>query len=177
MTRVYMVPLVFVCLGLWAGCGWSLSLEVNAGQVAEIRVSEESEDVRFLLSFEVPDTLEDKSIDFACVSFEADCAGAEGGVSFQGFAVTRAWEAKTVSWDGPWDKAGGDWDKSLSAYWISEAGSDKTVELDVTEFAKRWVKEPSANFGIFVKVSGPFFGTFSPDKMHVPRLKILYSDK
>jgi len=82
-----------------------------------------------------------------------------------------------VSWDGPWDKAGGDWDKRLSAYWISEAGSDKTVELDVTEFAKRWVKEPSTNFGILVKVSGPFFGTFSPDKVHVPKMRILYSDK
>jgi len=176
MKRIYMIPLVLVCLGLWAGSSWSLSLEVDATQVAEIRASEESEDIRFLASFELPDTLEGKSIDFACVSFEADCAGAEGGVSFQSFAVTRAWDAKNVSWDGPWDKAGGDWDDRLSACWISETGSDRMVELDVTEFANRWVEEPSANFGIIVKVSGPFIGTFSLKKGQAPKLRILYSD-
>jgi hypothetical protein len=177
MKRMYTILLMLVCLGVWVGSSWSRSLEIEAAQVAEIRPSEKSEDLRLLVSFELPDTLQGKSIDFACVSFVADCAGVEGGVSFQGFAVTKAWDASTVSWESPWDKSGGDWDKSLSAYWISEAGSGKTVELDVTEFAKGWLREPSRNFGILVKVSGPFFGSFTPERsQEVPKLKILHSD-
>jgi hypothetical protein len=109
------------------------------------------------------------------VSFVADCAGVEGGVSFQGFALTKAWDASTVSWSAPWDKTGGDWDKGLSAYGISETGSGKTVELDVTEFANGWLKEPSKNFGILVKVSGPYLGTFSTTGAQgIPKLRILY---
>jgi hypothetical protein len=176
MKRKYIIALVFLFLGFWAGSGWSLSLEVDATQVAVIKPSEESGDLRLLVSFVLPDTLEGKSIDFACVSFEADCAGDEGGVSFQGFTLTKPWDAKTVSWNGPWDNPGGDWDRRLSAYGISEAGSGKILELDVTEFAREWLKEPSKNFGIVVKVSGPFIGTFSTDNsQQVPRLRILYS--
>ena len=175
MKRMYIIPLVLICLGVWAGNCWSRSLELDAAQVAVIKPSEESEDVRLLVSFALPDSLEGKSIDLACVSFVADCAGVEGGVSFQGFAVTKAWDASAVSWESPWDRAGGDWDKGLSAYWISEAGSDKTVYLDVTDFARGWLKEPSKNFGIIVKISGPFFGTFSTDGVQeVPKLRVLY---
>jgi hypothetical protein len=177
MKKRYVIPLLLVCLGVWVGNCWGRSLEVDAKQAAEIKPSEGSEDVRLVVRFEVPDTLEGKSIDFACVSFGADCSGVEGGVSFQGFPLSKAWDGKTVSWESPWDRAGGDWDNGVSACGISEAGSGKTVELDVTEFANRWLKEPSKNFGILVKVSGPFFGTFSTDRSQgVPKLRILYPD-
>jgi hypothetical protein len=178
MKRTCTILLLLICLGVWVGSSWSRSLELDATQVAVIGPSEKSEDVRLLLSFELPDTLQGKSIDFACVSFVADCAGVEGGVSFQGFALTKAWDASTVSWESPWDRAGGDWDRRLSAYGISEVGSAKTVELDVTDFAKGWLKEPSKNFGIIVKVSGPFLGTFATDEAReVPKLRVLYRDK
>ena len=169
---------VLLCFVVWVGDCWSLSLEVDATQVAVIKPWEESQDVRLLVSFALPDTLEGKSIDFACVSFEADCAGDEGGVSFQGFPLTKAWDAKSVSWESPWDVAGGDLDRGLSAYGISEAGSGKIMELDVTEFARGWLKEPSRNFGIIVKVSGPFLGTFSTENsQQVPKLRVLYLDR
>lgn len=176
MKRTCTILLLLICLGAWVGSCWSRSLEVDATRVAVIKPSENSEDLRLLVSFELPDSLEGESIDFACVSFVADCAGVEGGVSFQGFVVTKAWDASTVSWSAPWDKTGGDWDSGFSAYGITEAGSGKTVELDVTEFAKGWLKEPSKNFGIVVRVSGPFFGTFSSEGyQEVPKLRILYS--
>jgi len=85
---------------------------------------------------------------------------------------------QTVSWDVSWDTPGGDWDRSLSAYGIAEVGSAKTVELDVTEFARGWLKEPLKNFGVIVKVSGPFVGTFSTEgPTQEPRLRILYSNE
>jgi len=79
-----------------------------------------------------------------------------------------------VAWSSSWDAPGGDWDKGLSAYWVGETGEGKTVYLDVTDFASEWLKEPSENFGIIVKVSGPFSGTFDANGVKGPNLKVLY---
>jgi len=174
MKRIGIVAVAVVCLGLVSAEASARSLEVEASQVAVMRPSEESQEVRLLVRFGMPGVLAGEDIDFACVSFEADCSGDEGAVSFQTFAVTRDWDAETVSWTGSWDVAGGDWDRSLSAYWIGEPGRGKTVYLDVTDFANRWLVEPSKNFGIIVKVSGPFLGTFSVDKGLAPQLSMLY---
>jgi hypothetical protein len=174
MKRKYVIPLVLVCFAFWAGSCWSRSLEVDASQVAVVKSSAKSSDASLLVQFTLPDILAGYSIDFACISFGADCSGDEGTVSFQAFALARGWDARTVSWTAPWEKADGDWGGRLSAYDISEAGSGRTVELDVTDLANGWLKEPSKNFGVLVKVSGPFFGSFSPDRSHAPKLRILY---
>ena len=174
MKSIAILGLALACLGLVSAQAWARSVEVEASQVAEIRPSPESAEVRLLVSFEMPGVLEGKEIDFACVSFEADCSGDEGMVSFQAFAVTKAWQEQTVAWSSSWDTPGGDWDKGLSAYWVGETGEEKSVYLDVTDFANEWLKEPSENFGIIVKVSGPFLGIFSVNKDIVPSLKILY---
>jgi hypothetical protein len=175
MKRTYVIPLALVCLALWVGSCWSRSLEVDASQVALIRPSAESSDARLLVQFTLPDILTGHSIDFACVSFGVNSSGVGGRVSFQAFPVSRSWDARGVSWTSPWEKAGGDWNSRLSAYEISEAGSGKTVNLDVTDFANGWLREPSRNFGVLVKVSGPFLGTFSSTVAQgMPKLKILY---
>ena len=175
MKKIYVIPLVLICFALWTGSCWSRSLEVDASQVAVIKPSAESNEARVLVQFTLPDILAGHSIDFACISFGADCSGDEGAVSFQAFALTRAWNPRTVGWTGPWEKAGGDWNDRLSAYEISEAGSGKTVYLDVTDFANGWLKEPSKNFGVLVKVSGPFLGSFvSNEGEELPKLVILY---
>jgi len=174
MRNVAIFGLVVACLGLVAVEAGARSVEVQASQVAEIRPDAESDDARLLVSFELPGVLEGREIDFACVSFEADCSGSEGMVSFQAFAVAKAWDASTVSWEGSWGTAGGDWDGRLSANWVGEVGSDKTVYLDVTDFANEWLAEPAKNFGIIVKVSGPFLGTFDANTVKVPTLTVLY---
>jgi hypothetical protein len=175
MKAVAMFALAFVFLGLLSAEVRATSLEVEALQAAAISPSEGSDEVRLLVSFKMPGVLEGKEIDFACVSFEADCSGGEGAVSFQAFALTKGWDEKTVSWTGSWDSPGGDWDRGLSSYWISEAGKGKAVYLDVTDFANQWLKEPSKNFGIIVKVSGPFLGTFALGNVAAkPKLSILY---
>jgi hypothetical protein len=174
MKSIAVVTVAALCLGLVSAEVRATSLEVGAAQVAVIRPSEESDEIRFLVSFAMPQVLGGEEIDFACVSFDADCSGDEGAVSFQAFALTKDWDAETVTWTGSWDTPGGDWDKAFSAYWIGEAGDGKTVYLDVTDFAKRWLAEPSGNFGIIVKVSGPFLGTFAVQEANVPKLRMLY---
>jgi len=174
MKRTYVIPVVLVCLGLWMGTCSSRSLEVEASQVAVIKPSAESSETHLLVQFTLPDILAGYSMDFACVSFVADCAGDEGRVSFQAFPLSRAWDPRTVTWASPWEKAGGDWSSRVSAYEISDAGSGKTVNLDVTDFANGWLREPSKNFGVLVKVSGPFFGTFLLNEVQVPKLRVLY---
>lgn len=175
MKKVYAIFLALVCLLLWAGSSWSRSLEIDATQVALIKPASESSEARLLVQFTLPEILAGYPIGFACVSFGVNSTGDEGRVSFQAFPLGRAWDARTVNWTSPWERAGGDWNDRLSAYDIGETGSGKTVYLDVTDFANGWRKEPSENFGIIVKVSGPFLGIFSLDEAQGPaRLRILY---
>jgi len=174
MKKTYIIPLALILLLLWAESSWSRTLEVDATQMALIKPSTESSEARLLVQVILPEVLADYPIDFACISFGVNSAGEGGRVSFHAFPLNRAWDASTVTWTSPWEKDGGDWNNGLSAYEITEAGSGKTVCLDVTDFANGWRKEPSKNFGIIVKVSGPFLGTFSLVEAQAPTLKILY---
>jgi hypothetical protein len=123
----------------------------------------------------LPDILVRKSVDFACAEFDVSCTGVKGAVSLEAFRVTTAWDATSVGWSGPWLKDGGDWDGEMSADWVVPAGEGKTVYLDVTDFVNGWLKEPSRNFGILVKVSEPSLGTFSTGRsQELPKLRILY---
>jgi len=175
MKKTFLMLLALLCLLLWPGSSWSRSLEVDATQVAVIKPTLQSTEARLLIQFAMPQVLAGSSVDFACVSFGTDCTGDRGAVSFQAFPLTKAWDAKSVSWTGTWTKAGGDWNDRVSAYSVSGTGAGKTVSLDITDFANGWLKEPSKNFGIIVKVSAPFLGTFSTAAVQaLPKLMILY---
>jgi len=175
MKKISLIPLALVLLFVWAGSTWSRSLEIDASQVAVIKPSAQSTETRLLLQFTLPEVLTKHPIDFACVSFGVNAAGDEGRVSFQAFPLTTAWDARTVSWTTHWEKDGGDWNGRLSAYEISEAGSGKSVNLDITDFANSWRKDSSTNLGIIVKVSGPFRGTFVLDEAQgTAKLRVLY---
>lgn len=174
MKSIFSLLLVTLVVALCPGQALGRSVQVEATEMAVIRPSAESDELRLLLRFSMPEVLEGGPVDFACVSFEADCAGDEGAVSFQAFALTRSWDEETASWTGSWETPGGDWDRSLSAYWVGETGEGKTVQLDVTDFVNNWLAEPSENFGIVVKISGPFLGTFEVNAGSAPGLRILY---
>ncbi|MBN1504746.1 MAG: DNRLRE domain-containing protein [Candidatus Eisenbacteria bacterium] len=161
-------------LCLAAGGAAARTLLAEAAEMAVITHPQNSDEARLLVRFDMPRVLEGSALDFACVSFRADCEAEEGAVWFQAFAVSTEWSDETVGWSMPWENPGGDWDSALSALGTSETGTGKTVYLDVTDFANGWLKQPSGNFGIIVKVSGPFLGNFSPDELRTPTMTILY---
>ncbi len=167
MLMLLLLPLSLTTAG-------ARELFVDAAQVASIRPSTSSKDMRLLLEFELPAVLVGRSVDFACVSLDANSVTTTGTVALEAFRVTTDWDASSVSWSGSWAKDGGDWDADASADWVVGESADKTVYLDVTEFVNMWLREPAENFGIIVKVSGPFLGTFAVDKGLAPKLRILY---
>ncbi|MCX5801449.1 MAG: DNRLRE domain-containing protein [Candidatus Eisenbacteria bacterium] len=176
-TRV-MLPFFLLLLAVSITSVGAKELFVDAADVAAISSSEGSGDTRFLVEFALPEELEGKVVDFACVSFDVSSSGEAGVVSLEAFRVTTAWDAVSVGWSEPWAKAGGDWDDGASADWVAPTGDGETVYLDVTDFVAGWLAEPSSNFGIVVKVSEPFSGVFSADRSQgAPRLRVLYSDK
>ncbi len=173
-TRVVLLLMLFLLL-LCLAPAEARELSLKADEVVGIRPSDTSGELRLLMKFVLPEELEGKSVDFACVSFDASCAGEKGAVSLEAFRVTTDWDAATVSWSGPWKEDGGDWDSGVSADWVVAAGDGKTVYLDVTDFVNVWLKEPSRNFGILVKVGEPFFGSLAADVSHeLPALRVLY---
>ncbi len=174
MKTMAILSLVVLCVIGGAVDSSARTLELEATQVAVIKPAADSDDLRFLVQFDLPRFLEGRSVDFGCISFGADCAGENGAVSFQAFVVTRAWDQEIVSWSDSWDTPGGDWDSSSSAYCINEAGDGQTIKLDVTDFVNAWLKDSSKNFGVIIKVSGPFFGTFSVPGGAPPTLTLLY---
>ncbi|MFH0779195.1 MAG: DNRLRE domain-containing protein [Candidatus Eisenbacteria bacterium] len=150
------------------------TVEIEAQDAAVIGPGGDSDELRLLVRFSMPEVLSEGTVDFACMMFEADCEGEKGLFSSQAFALAKEWSSETVSWGEGWDKAGGDWDKSLSSYSIGEVGDGRTVEFDVTDFVNGWLAEPSKNFGLIVKVSGPYLGTFAVKRAKAPRLRILH---
>jgi len=175
MKCTVVLPLLVLLVVLPLTTVEARELFVNATDVVVIRSSVASQDVRFLIKFPLPEVLTGKSVDFARVEFGAGCKGARGVVSLEAFRVTTAWNAVSVNWTQPWRKAGGDWDSDMSMDWVVPAGEGKTVHFDVTDFVNGWLKEPSSNFGILVKVSEPFMGTFSTAAAQgLPKLRVLY---
>lgn len=172
LTCLLLVGLA-VC-SIAAGRASARTFEFEAAEAAVIVHPQNSDETRLLVRFDIPQVLEEFPLDFACVSFQTDCESEEGAVSFQAFMVTTEWGEETVGWSTPWENPGGDWDNGLSSLWTSETGNGKTVYLDVTDFANDWVKHPSSNFGIIVKVSGPFLGSFTHDELRAPRMTVLY---
>lgn len=129
-------------------------LFVEAAQVASIRPSTSSKDMRLLLKFELPAALVGRSVDFACVSLDASPGGTKGTVSLEAFRVTTDWDASSVAWSGSWANDGGDWDADVSADWVVGESGDKAVYLDVTDFVNAWLAEPARNFGIISEAGG-----------------------
>jgi hypothetical protein len=113
MKSIFSLVFIALVIALCPGRALGESVEVEATDVAVIKPSAESEESRLLLRFAMPEELEGRPIDFACVSFGADCSGDEGAVSFQAFVLTSSWDAETVGWTGSWETPGGDWDGVL----------------------------------------------------------------
>jgi hypothetical protein len=173
-TRIVLALVLFL-VPLSLGTLEAKELLIKADEVAGIHPSDKSVDLRLLMRFTLPEELQGKSVDFACVSFDVSCAGEKGAVSLEAFRVTTDWDASSVSWSGSWAKDGGDWDADVSADWVVAEGDGKTAYLDVTDIVNGWLKEPSGNFGILVKVGEPFSGTFSAaGSRWIPTLRVLY---
>jgi len=169
------LTLVLFFLALSLNAAEAKKLFIDAAQVVAIRPSVTSQDMHLLIRFVLPEELAKKPVDFACVEFDVSCSGEKKAVSLEAFRVTTDWDASSVSWAAPWSNAGGDWDSNMSADWVVPENEGKTVYLDITDFVNGWLKEPSNNFGILVKVSEPFLGTFSTDESQgLPKLRVLY---
>jgi hypothetical protein len=175
-SRAALVLVLFL-LPMSLATAQAKELLIKADEVTGIRPSHESTDLRLLMKFTLPEELGGKSVDFACVSLDVSCAGEKGVVSVEAFRVTTDWDASSVSWCGPWTSDGGDWDSDMSADWVVAEGEGKTVYLDITDFVNGWLREPSKNSGIIVKVSGPFAGTFELNPIRTPNLRILYQER
>jgi hypothetical protein len=173
-TRIVLTLVMFL-LPLCLTTVEAKELLLDAAEVASIRPSVDSQEMRFLVRFAMPEELEGKTVDFACVSFDVSSSGEKGAVSLEAFRVTTSWDASSVSWSEPWVKDGGDWDEGESADWVTAEGEGKIVYLDVTDFVNGWLAEPAGNFGIVVKVSEPFSGTFTTQgSQELPKLRVLY---
>ncbi|MCX5801406.1 MAG: DNRLRE domain-containing protein [Candidatus Eisenbacteria bacterium] len=175
MKRICVALLTLVCLGLIVADSSARTLELEPAKVAVISPSDNSNTSELLMKFAMPEVLSGHSVDFANLTFQANCGGQEDAVVLQAFALTRDWDEETVSWTMPWQTRGGDCNKRSSAHCISEKGCREPLQFDLTDVVNGWLEEPSKNFGVLVKVSGPFSGGLSTDKSQgSPKLSILY---
>lgn len=170
---VFLALLFLVCSAF--AVGEARELFLKATDMVAIRSTFASQDTRLLVKFQMPDILTGKSVDFAGAELAVGSGGEKGIVSLEAFQVTTAWNSASVSWAHPWSKSGGDWDNTVSADAVVPVGEGKTAYLDITDFVNGWLKDPSNNFGILVKVSEPYAGTLSAiGSQGLPKLRILY---
>jgi hypothetical protein len=128
----------------------------------------EGQEARSLISFEdLPDTLS-LSLTGAKLTLTAYTETQEDSMLISGHAIQNAWNDSTVTWEHPWNEAGGDFDAEVIAQGSYAIIEGTLLELDFSEqgvdLVRGWLGG-QANNGIILRALDP----------EVENLKYFYS--
>ena len=174
---ILMVSIALGAVGLQAK-----ELVITPAKVETIGSPTDSRDSRVLVYFELPKELyaEKVTIDNALLVFEARIMDAEFGLIHL-FPATRAWQGEaSISWDSPWEKAGGDFTDRIAGKCVTLKAADGEKEMisDLTFVVMDWISGRLANNGLILVPSqtdlAESSAAFSFDKESL-RLEIEYT--
>ncbi len=155
---------------------------LSPSKVEMITSPTDAKDTRVLVYFELSKELFDKKvvIDNALLVFEAQLTDAEFALIHL-FPATRAWQTEaSVTWDSPWEKAGGDFTDRIAGKCVTlkSAEAGKETISDLTFVVMDWVSGRLANNGLILVPSqadlSESSAAFSFDKLSL-KLEIEYT--
>ncbi len=145
--------------------------------------AESDETRRCLLSFELPQVLDDVTIDYARLTASARITSAEEDqlppLVIEACAVTSSWSAASVAWSTGWDTAGGDFETHACATFAAAPDSTVSVSLDLTHIVQDWVDGEASNHGVIVMLptgTGHEISTVD-QQTRPPTLEVYYSGR
>lgn len=160
------------------------SLIVNINSAGFMINPENSSDVRAVIDFDLPNTLD--STCFVSVA-ELRIAAAvaqqiDYPLSLRINPVTTNWSQGNINWTNPWSNPGGDYNDSLTAFGHIRQSGDSDVRIDVTRLIQSFKSGRIPNNGLLVKQAGNMMRAFSLRQISIPggnalaQLAIYYID-
>ncbi len=169
---------------IWAPAHGAGVVTVQLDEAAVLTAPAESEEAdRYLLSFELPQVLDDVAIDYARLSASAQITFLEGNdqspLVVEAYAAATSWSPASVAWSSGWDSAGGDFETHAGATFVASPDSTVSVSLDLTHIVQGWVDGDGSNHGIIVILPvGTGHEISAVDQqLHPPVLDVYYSGR
>jgi hypothetical protein len=128
----------------------TLSIPITNATVIDT-VTDSGPTYRLLLSFDVPQVLQGKSIEFAHLIMDNPVSESGPTITVQAFPLTTQWDPATVSWTFPWRRhPGGDFDSTIHYRFRIGPQDQFRLFLDLTRFVTGWASG-RPNYGILLK--------------------------
>jgi len=150
-TRL-MVLAALAALLVWAPAHCAGVVTVQLDEIAVLTPPAESDETaRCLMSFELPQVLDDVTIDYARLMASAQITSSDEDqlppLVIEAYAVTSSWSAGSVAWSTGWDTPGGDFETHAGATFAAIPDSTVSVSLDLTHIVQAWVDGDASNSG------------------------------
>jgi len=112
--------------------------------------------LRFLVRFDIPDSLSDYRITYAEAILPFHITQyRDTSFSTELYAITTAWDDDSVSWDFPWMNPGGDMNSSLVFSRFFTMGQIEMINFNLTSIVGEWVNNSIPNNGFMIIVYYP----------------------
>ena len=152
--RKVLISIAALAVVLAAAALQAKEIVLTPARVATIVSPEDARDARVLLCFDLPqELLEGKvKVENAALLFGGAIEDADFGLVHI-FPATTAWRAAaSVSWNSPWETAGGDFTKAIAGKSVTLKGADgaKEISSNVTFIVMDWVSGRLANNGLIL---------------------------
>lgn len=164
-VKIYQAPIPETLrLGSLAGKDTFISLDQpdkNFGNDSNFELEGDAE-THVLLEFDLASLPPDAIVDSATLEiYLVSISGAPSPATISAHRITNSWDEQTVTWDkydgiNPWSMPGGSHDANLINSITIDVPEDSWRQLDVTSVAADWVSGAFPNYGILLKINGPF---------------------
>ena len=182
-TRLMMLAALAALL-VWMPAHGAGMVTVQLDEIAVLTPPAELEDsARCLLSFELPQVLDDVTIDYARLTASAQITSPEEDqlppLVVEAYAVTSSWSAASVAWSPGWDSPGGDFETHAGATFVAVPDSTVSISLDLTHIVQDWVDDDASNYGVIVILPVGIGHEISAvdQQTHPPVLEVYYSGR
>jgi len=168
-TRIALVAAASVLI--MASPGFCLdSLIVNISNAGFMTNPENSSDIRAVIDFDLPNTL-----DSTCYVMVAELRLAatvaqqiDYPLSIRINPVTTDWSSGNVGWTNPWTNPGGDFNDSLTAFGHIRQSGDSDVRIDITRLIQSFKTGNTPNLGLLIRQVGNRLRPYSLRQISVP---------
>jgi len=146
------------------------SLIVNITEAGLMINPENSSDVRAVIGFDLPN-----SLDSTCYVMVAELRIAatvarqiDYPLSLRINPITTGWSSGNVGWTNPWSNAGGDFNDSLTAFGHIRQSGDSDTRIDVTRLIQIYKNGRIPNYGLLIRQAGNMMRAFSLRQISIP---------
>lgn len=151
------VAMIALSILIISSPAWSLdSLIVNITRASVIVNPDDTNDMRALLQFDLPELLDTtKYVMVAELRFRINIPQQfDRLIKLRACPLTREWSPDNVGWNIPWDNAGGDFADTMRALGHVSQSGETEIKIDVAHLIQNYIRGYLPNHGLIVRQIG-----------------------